>query len=107
MSTASIGRASEAVVAMHMAASGWQKIMRAAASKGSGDLLMGHHIHGAALVQVGRRSKTLGPADRERLCDDAELISALPLLAIHVPHHGVTIWHVTRDSARHWARWED
>lgn len=105
MSTASQGRAREHKVRDDMAAAGWVFGMRAAASKGAADLLMAHPRHGAALVQVGSRSKTLGPADRDRLCNLAELCSALPLLAIVVPRQPVTYWLVTRDTPGKWCRW--
>ncbi len=85
---------------------GWTFIMRAAASKGSGDLLMGHEIHGAALVQVGSKSKALGPADRHRFVDDADLIGALPLLAIVVPYSPLIFWRVTTEAPGTWARFD-
>jgi hypothetical protein len=66
---------------------------------------MAHPIHGAALVQVGSKSKTLGPADRERLCDAADLCSALPLLAIVVPRQPIAYWRVSRDLPSRWGRW--
>lgn len=105
MSTAQTGARRERQVRDAMAADGWVFGMRAAASKGAADLLMAHPIHGAALVQVGSKSKTLGPADRERLCDLAELCSALPLLAIVVPRQPIAYWHVTRDTPSRWTRW--
>jgi len=89
-----------------MATRGWVPIMRAAASKGPADLLLAHPVHGAALVQVGRKSKTLGPADRERLCTAAELCGALALLAVHLPRAGVTYWLVTRDTPSRWTRYD-
>ena len=88
-----------------MTEDGWVPIMRAAGSKGAADLLMAHPVHGAALVQVGRQSKTLGPADRERLCVAAELCSALALLAVHVPRKGITYWTVTREVPSRWDKW--
>jgi hypothetical protein len=84
---------------------GWSQIMRAAASKGSADLLMSHPVHGGALLQVGRASKRLGPADRDRLVTDAESIGALALLAVFIPREGVTLWQVTRGKPAEWARW--
>jgi hypothetical protein len=102
MSTATSGRAREYKVRDLLVAAGWRHIMRAAASKGSGDLLMGHETHGAALIQVGTRNKQLGPSDRNRFVDDAELIGALPLLAVVVPRNGVTFWRVTRDPGSYW-----
>ena len=88
-----------------MASAGWEFGMRAAGSKGAADLLMAHEVHGAALVQVGRKSKTLGPGDRARLCRLADLCGALPLLAVHVPRKGITYWQVTRDVPSKWERW--
>jgi hypothetical protein len=105
MSTASRGRATEHLIRDHLIGQGWRFIMRAAASKGSGDLLMSHPIHGAALIQCGRGSKALGPAARCRLCDDAESIGALALLAIHVPRHGIALWAVDRGLPGQWERW--
>lgn len=105
MSTASIGRSREYAVRDHLIDHGWRFIMRAAASRGSADLLMGHEIHGAALVQVGSQSKTLGPADRARFVDDAELIGALPLLAIVVPRAPLVFWHVTLSAPATWDRY--
>lgn len=75
--------------------------MRAAGSKGAGDLLMGHPIHGGALIQVGTESKRLGPADRERFVTAAELIYALPLLATW-GRRGVRYFVVTRDVPSTW-----
>ena len=106
MSTASIGRATEYRVRDLFIANGWHHIMRAAASKGSGDLLMGHPLWGGALIQVGRDSKRLGPADRERLCHDAELIGALALLAIAVPRKPLVVWQVDRGKPAYWERWD-
>ena len=105
MSTASIGRATEYKVRDDLIAHGWHFIMRAAASKGSGDLLMAHEIHGAALVQVGRKSKRLGPLDRDRLCSDADLIGALPLLAVVIPRQPIRYWHVNIGQPRGWDSW--
>ena len=105
MSTASLGRNTEYRVRDHLITQGWKYIMRASASKGSGDLLMGHKVHGGALVQVGRKSKTLGPADRNRLLDDCELIGALPLLAIVIPRQPIAYWVVSRGKPATWERW--
>ena len=61
MSTATNGRAREHRVRDLLTARGWTPIMRAAGSKGAGDLLMAHPVHGGALVQVGTaKSKRLG-----------------------------------------------
>lgn len=106
MSTASQGRAREYVVRDEMVAQGWVFIMRAAASKGPGDLLLAHEEYGAALVQVGTPSKTLGPADRLRLVTAADLCGALPLLAIKPPRAKTRYWHVTHGTPSTWNEWK-
>lgn len=106
MSTATDGRRREHKVRDDLARHGWLPIMRAAASKGPADLLLAHRDHGAALVQVGSRTKTLGPADRERFVTAAEMCGALALLAIVIPRQGIRYWHVTRGLPRTWAEWE-
>lgn len=105
MSTATDGRRREYKVRDHLEGQGWVRIMRAAGSKGAADLLLAHPVHGAALVQVGSESKTLGPADRERLCYAAELCSALPLLAVVINRQPVQFWLVSRDVPSKWERW--
>lgn len=111
MSTATSGRAREHRVALYMRGRGWRKIMRAAGSKGSADLLMAHPQHGAALVQVGTaRSKTLGPLDRARFLRDAEWCGALALL-VTVEHRPgkpseFVCWQVTIETPSKWGRWE-
>lgn len=80
--------------------------MRAAASKGSADLMMCHAIHGGALVQVGTPHKKLGPADRARLVADATDSGCLALLAIVVPGVGIQFWHVTSGTPSTWVKWE-
>ncbi len=105
MSTASQGSARERKVRDDMVAHGWSFIMRAAASKGSADLLMAHPFHGAALVQVGTGNKTLGPADRFRFVRDADRCGALPLLASVAYRQGITYWHVNLGPASSWDRW--
>ena len=105
MSTASVGKYSEYAVRDDLISRGWVFGMQAAASKGAADLFMAHPVHGAALVQVGRGSKTLGPAARERLCALADMCGALALLAVHVPRRGITYWQVTRATPAHWERW--
>lgn len=106
MSTATSGRAREHKVRDDLAAAGYPAIMRAAASKGAADLLHGHHGIGAILVQVGTGNKTLGPADRERFCDAADLCHALPVLATVIPRAGITYWLVTRDVPSTWEKWK-
>lgn len=105
MSTATDGRRREYKVRDDLILQGWEFIARAAASKGPADLVMAHLEHGVALVQVGSRSKTLGPADRERLCHASELCSALPLLAIVVPREPIRYVVVTRDVPSKWPEW--
>jgi len=105
MSTATDGRRREYKVRDDMTEDGWHYIMRAAGSKGAADLLLAHPFHGAALVQVGSKSKALGPAERERLCYAADLCSALPLLAIVIPRQPIAYWLVTRDTPAKWDRW--
>ena len=104
MSTATSGRAREHRTRDRLAESGWVPIMRAAGSKGAGDLLMGHPIHGGALIQVGTENKSLGPADRDRFVTAAELICALPLLATW-SRTGVRYFVVTRDVPSKWQEW--
>ena len=105
VSTASIGRSREHAVAVELARHGWLKLMRAAASKGSADLLMAHSEYGAMWLQVGSRTKRLGPADRDRFLADAELISALPILAVVIPRQPIRYWHVNAGQPRGWAAW--
>lgn len=104
MSTATNGRAREHRTRDRMIDAGWTAIMRAAGSKGAGDLLMGHPIHGGALVQVGTENKSLGPAARERFVTAADLICALPILATW-SHSGVRYFLVTRDKPSTWTEW--
>jgi hypothetical protein len=81
MSSATQGRAREYKVRDAMIAAGWTFVMRAAASKGAADLLMGHEEYGAALIQVGTMGKNLGPAERERFLKAAYVTCALPIVA--------------------------
>ena len=104
MSTATSGRAREHRTRDHLADAGWVPIMRAAASKGAGDLLMGHPVHGGALIQVGTESKRLLPGDRERFVTASELVCALPILATW-SRSGVRYWLVTRDKPSTWQEW--
>lgn len=109
MSTATTGRSREYRVRNHLIAAGYPYIMRAAASKGAADLLHGHPEHGALLVQVGTGNKTLGPADRIRFCDAADLCGALPILASVIEQRGrpttYRYWHVTRGVPSTWEPW--
>ena len=104
MSTASQGRAREHKVRDHLIANGWHMIMRAAGSKGPADLILAHETRGQILVQVGTASKTLGPADRARICTAARLCNAWPILA--TVHKGrITYHHITLLTPRTWAEW--
>lgn len=105
MSTATSGRAREHRTRDRLTAAGWTPVMRAAGSKGAGDLLMGHPVHGGALIQVGTQNKTLGPADRDRFVTAAELICALPLLATW-SRAGVRYFVVTRDIPSTWQEFQ-
>ena len=101
MSTATAGRAREYKVRDHLIGLGWVHIMRAAASKGAADLLMGHETHGAALIQVGTRSKHLGPDARTRFLRAAHITGALPIEAI--VHRGRITYRLVHDTTpRHW-----
>ena len=106
MSTATSGRAREYKVRDHMREAGWECVMRAAASKGAADLLMAHPDHGAALIQVGTPSKSLGPDDRARFLNAAWLCSALPIVAIAGNRQAITYWHVTDAPQSKWEAWK-
>lgn len=110
MSTATSGRAREHRVRDHLESCGFSFIMRAAASKGPADLLHGHPLVGALLVQVGTGNKQLGPADRNRFCAAADLCHALPVLATVTATPGkrtvITYWLVNRGVPSTWTRWE-
>ena len=101
MSTATAGRAREYQVRDHLETLGWERVMRAAASKGAADLLMGHETYGAALIQVGTRTKHLGPEDRARFLRAAHITGALPIEAI--VHRGRITYRLVHDTTpRHW-----
>lgn len=110
MSTATSGRRREHQVRDHLEAAGYPWIMRAAASKGPADLLHGHPLVGAVLVQVGTGNKTLGPEERLRFLGAAALCHALPILATVVAVPGkrteINYWFVTADVPSTWERWE-
>lgn len=107
MSTASNGAARERRVSKYMVDRGWMQIMRAAASKGAADLAMLHPFYGLAWVQVGTaKSKTLSPADRDRLVAIAEQTHAVPLLATSGPGIPTRFWRVTRDTASTWQEYQ-
>lgn len=109
MSTATAGRHREYQVRDDLAAKGYPFVMRASSSKGPADLLHGHDLVGAVLVQVGNGTKTLGPAERERFCDAALLTCALPVLATVIAQPGkatvIRYWLVTRDVPSRWKEW--
>ena len=104
VSTATDGRRREYKVRDDMVERGWLLVARSAGSKGAADLVMVHPDYGLALVQVGPGGKSLGPDDRERLCDMAEMCSALPILARVVARHGIEYHRVGR-SLLAWERW--
>ncbi len=104
--TARNGRAREHLVRRNLERHGWRQIVRAAASKGSCDLVMVHAVHGLALVQVGTGTKTLGPADRARFLADADDAGALALLATVLPGVGVRYRLVNAGTPRAWAAWD-
>lgn len=105
VSNYSNGRAREYKVRNHLATLGWLPIMRASSSKGAADLLMGHELYGGALIQVGSKTKTLGPADRRRLVRAADLIGALAILAVVVPRQPIRYWVVDHGKPATWATW--
>jgi hypothetical protein len=109
MSTATSGRAREYKVRDHLTTAGYPFVMRAAASKGAGDLLHGHPLIGAVLVQVGTGNKTLGPEARMRFLRAAALIHATPVLASVIATPGkateIRYWVVTADTASKWQEW--
>ncbi len=109
-STAVSGRAREHRARDWMVERGWHFVMRSAGSKGSADLLMAHLEHGAALIQVGTPNKTLGPADRVRFVNDADLCGALALL-VTVEHHpgrasDYRVLRVTNEAPSRWERFD-
>ena len=99
------GKRREYAVRDDLTAHGWKLVSQSGGSKGAADLVMAHPDHGLALVQVGSKSKALGPAGRARLCDLADLCSALPLLAIVVPRQPIRYFNVTRGLPRTWTEW--
>lgn len=105
MSTASSGRSREHRVRDELIGYGWHLVARSAGSKGAADLVMVHPVRGLALIQVGTGNKTLGPADRERLCDLADLCGALPLLATVIPREGIAWRVVDRGRPAKWSAW--
>jgi hypothetical protein len=99
------GKAREYRVRDALIADGWTLIAQTGGSKGAADLVMACPERGWLLVQVGSKTKALGPADRERLCDLADIGGALAVLAIVIPRQGITYYEVTRDVPSKWARW--
>ena len=84
-----------------LAESGWQPIMRAAASKGAADLLMGHPVHGGALIQVASLVEACAIANSiapEHMASttslsftSAALYSTVwPVLRLRMRTHGIT-----------------
>jgi hypothetical protein len=105
MSNYSDGRAREYKVRDKLIEAGWEFIVRASSSKGAADLVMGHEQHGGALIQVGSKSKTLGPAERARLLRAAWLMSALPILAVAIPRAPIRYWLVGAGTPSTWHEW--
>ncbi len=105
MSTATSGRAREYRVRDDLVSHGYACVMRSAASKGAADLLHGHIDRGAVLVQVGTASKVLSPADRLRFVTAADLIGAIPVLAIAPRRQPIRYWTVTIDTPSKWEEW--
>jgi Holliday junction resolvase len=103
VSTASSGRAREHKVRHDLERHGFT-VIRSAGSKGAADLVAAHPDSGVILVQVGAASKALGPDDRERLCDWADVFCALPILARVVPRQGIEYMLVARTLTA-WERW--
>ena len=107
MSTARAGRDREWRVRDDMIAAGWHPLMRAAGSKGPGDLLLVHPLRGGALIQVGGTTKTIGPADRQLFVLACEWAGLLCLLAV-VPkfkRDPILYWEVTEATSSHWQPW--
>ena len=103
MSAATNGRAREHRVRDALIAHGWTQVMRAAGSKGAGDLLMGRSGNRPLLVQVGTvASKHIGPAARDRFLMAADLIGARPVVALTAPGKPTTWLEVTDKTAAHW-----
>lgn len=84
---------------------GWTLVAQTGGSHGAADLIMCCPVRGWLLVQVGSRTKTLGPADRERLCDLADVGGALAVLAVVVPRQPIAYWQVTREIPSRWQSW--
>lgn len=103
MSAASNGRAREHRVRDQLVALGWVPVMRAAGSKGAGDLLLGKPRNMPLLVQVGTlASKHIGPAARDRFLNAAELINARPVVALTAPGKATTFYEVTDGPFSKW-----
>jgi hypothetical protein len=105
MSTAASGRAREHKIRDELTAHGWHLVARSAGSKGAADLVMVHAEYGLALIQVGTDKKSLGPADRNRLLDLADLCSALPIVARCAPRQPTVYTRATRDVPSTWTEW--
>ena len=101
------GAARERRIRDRMTDRGWQLVARSAGSKGAADLVMVHPDHGLALVQVGTAaSKALGPDDRRRFLDLADLCSALPLVALCTPRLPVRFHVVNEGPASTWEAYQ-
>jgi hypothetical protein len=66
-----------------------------------------HPFYGGALVQVGTaKSKTLGPADRERLCAVADQLGCMALVATSGPGIPTRYWIASRETASNWKEYD-
>ena len=100
------GRDREYRVRDEMVRHGWHVVSQSGGSKGAVDIVLIHPEFGHAYVQVGSRTKTLGPDARTRLCDLADMGGALALLAVVVPRAPIAYWQVNRGTPKGWERWE-
>lgn len=106
MSTASNGRAREYRVRDLLVQHGWVCVMRAAGSRGAGDLLMGHPSRRHLLLQVGtEQSKALGPAARQRFLTAARLIQAHPIVAL-TSRNGTRFLEINDGPPSEWTLYE-
>lgn len=106
MSTATSGRAREYKVRDHLISMGWTFVNRSAASKGAMDLILASEERGLIFVQAGtEKSKSLGPADRERFVHISYLASAVPVIAT-VERGKFRYREVTLDKPAKWPDWD-
>lgn len=102
MSAARQGREREWRVIRDLEQWGWLLVARSAGSKGAADAVMVHPDRGLALIQVGKDTKRLGPAERVRLCHLAGLCGAYAVVAR--VWHGISYTHINvySDVAEEW-----